>query len=40
MRAKLNTGFCMDLTDGSLDDLNEVQVCKCTNGNVNQIWTV
>ncbi|KAF7760931.1 CAZyme family CBM13 [Agaricus bisporus var. burnettii] len=35
-----DSGFCMDLTGGSNENYNPVQVWKCTNGNANQIWTV
>ncbi|KXN87394.1 Endo-1,4-beta-xylanase A [Leucoagaricus sp. SymC.cos] len=33
-------GFCLDLTNGSSENFNVVQVWKCTNGNTNQIWSV
>ncbi|KAF9446432.1 carbohydrate-binding module family 13 protein, partial [Macrolepiota fuliginosa MF-IS2] len=32
-------GQCLDLTDGSSKDYNVMQVWKCTNGNMNQIWS-
>jgi hypothetical protein len=28
----------MDVTDGNLENFSEMQVWKCTNGNMNQIW--
>ena len=35
-----NTGFCLDLTNDSLNDGNIMQIWKCTTGNTNQIWTL
>ncbi|KAL0953250.1 hypothetical protein HGRIS_004502 [Hohenbuehelia grisea] len=32
-------GFCLDLTDGILDNGNRVQSWKCFDDNTNQIWT-
>ncbi|KAF5362371.1 hypothetical protein D9756_002811 [Leucocoprinus leucothites] len=33
-----NQGLCLDLTNGNLTNTNVVQVWKCTDGDVNQIW--
>ncbi|KXN92874.1 hypothetical protein AN958_07083 [Leucoagaricus sp. SymC.cos] len=37
--ALFNQGLCLDLTNGDLTNTNVVQTWKCTNGDVNQIWT-
>jgi len=32
-------GFCVDLTNGDLQNGNAVQIWKCTDFDANQIWT-
>lgn len=34
-----NEGLCLDLTNGVLDNGNQVQTWQCTNNNNNQVWT-
>ncbi|KAJ3570611.1 hypothetical protein NP233_g4292 [Leucocoprinus birnbaumii] len=34
-----NQGFCLDLPNGNLTNTVQVQIWKCTDGDVNQIWT-
>ena len=36
----LITGLCVDLPNGDLTNANQVQTWQCTDGNVNQIWTL
>ncbi|TFK38428.1 ricin B lectin domain-containing protein [Crucibulum laeve] len=38
--ALANQGLCLDLTNGSLQNFNQVQTWQCTDFNTNQIWTV
>ena len=35
-----NQGFCLDLTNGSTANSNQVQIWKCTTGDNNQAWTL
>ncbi|KDQ25612.1 carbohydrate-binding module family 13 protein, partial [Pleurotus ostreatus PC15] len=37
--ALFNKGLCLDLTDGRLNNANQLQTWKCTDFNTNQIWT-
>jgi hypothetical protein len=32
-------GFCLDLTNGNLENFSVTQIYKCTDYNTNQIWT-
>lgn len=34
-----NQGFCLDLTNGNLNNGNQLQEWQCTNNNNNQVWT-
>ena len=34
-----NQGLCLDLTNGNLQNGNQVQTWQCTNNNNNQVWT-
>lgn len=35
----LTIGLCLDLTGGSTDNGNPLQVWECGDGNTNQVWT-
>ena len=37
---RLIVGLCVDLPNGVLTNANQVQTWQCTDGNVNQIWTL
>ncbi|KAF4579418.1 hypothetical protein EYR36_001229 [Pleurotus pulmonarius] len=38
--ALFNKGLCLDLTDGRLNNANQLQTWKCTDFNTNQVWTL
>lgn len=38
-QAALTPGLCLDLTDGSTENGNVLQVWTCGDGNANQVWT-
>ncbi|KAF7436058.1 hypothetical protein PC9H_002884 [Pleurotus ostreatus] len=33
-----NQGFCLDLTEGSVVNGNQVQIWRCTDNDINQAW--
>ncbi|KAI5449775.1 hypothetical protein NCC49_004065 [Naganishia albida] len=38
--ALTNQGLCLDLTDGRLDNFNQLQTWQCSTGNTNQVWII